>query len=185
MAQRTALLRKRRQLTGARFSSLLLPRSQCRVVPECDDEPSSFVPRENPSTSSDAFLFEEQRTAIAVLPFFPQEYLSSSLDAALSDQQDPANSVLSEANMSTSSGAPRSSQGLCNDDARAFDEIRISITEASGTRAATKVIDVKEKPPPGVTKFGSGTGFCQSPNCIGCKLRRIERQQRELDDSAR
>jgi len=149
-------MRKRRQTTGAKFSSLLLPRSRRRVVPEYDDEQdiaTSILPQENPNTSSDAPLFKEQRIALDVLP---------------------------QANMSASLGAPRLSQEVRLDDA--FDKLDISVMEASGTRAATKVIDAKEKPPPAVTKFGSGTGFCRNPRCIGCQLRRIERQERQRSE---
>jgi len=174
-------MKKRGHTTGAKFASLLFPRRR-RVVPEHDEtqDASSVLFQENLSTSSDESLFDEQKPAT---DFLSQENMSASFDATRSDEPSSANIVLSEADMRASLGAPRSSQDVCPDDAQAFDEIGITAMEASGTRAATKVIDAKEKPPPGVTKFGPGTGFCRSPNCIGCQERRLERQRMELCDS--
>jgi hypothetical protein len=166
-----------------RFSPLMCFHGP-RVAPDSDDEDvaNSVLPEEIMSTPSDAAHPEGQETASDVMS---QENMSTSSEAAHPEGLDTASDVMFHENMSTSLFAPRSSQeGGCPDDAHTFDEIRKSVTEVSEARVATRVMDDKQWPPRGVTKFGSGTGFCRSPNCIGCQRRRIERQRRELGDAS-
>jgi len=207
MARRTAFVRNRQKLSGARFTPLMCFRGP-KVAPDSDDEEdvansvlpeeimsapsdaahpeehtlSDVMSQEIMSTPSDAAHPEGQETASDVMS---QENMSTSSEAAHPEGLDTAGDVMSHENMSTSFFAPRSSQeGGCPDDAHTFDEIRKSVTEVSEARVATRVMDDKQWPPRGVTKFGSGTGFCRSPNCIGCQRRRIERQRRELGDAS-
>eukprot|EP00419_Tripos_fusus_P042788 CAMPEP_0172790304 /NCGR_PEP_ID=MMETSP1074-20121228/207898_1 /TAXON_ID=2916 /ORGANISM="Ceratium fusus, Strain PA161109" /LENGTH=183 /DNA_ID=CAMNT_0013627349 /DNA_START=25 /DNA_END=576 /DNA_ORIENTATION=- len=159
-ARRTALVRSFQKPSGARFIPLMCLCGQ-KVAPDSDDE---------------------EDVANSVLP---EEAMSAPSDAAHPEGRDTASDVMSHENMSTSLFAPRSSQeGGCLDGAHTFDEIRKSVTEVIEARVATRVMDDKQWPPRGVTKFGSGTGFCRSPNCIGCQQRRIERQRRELGDAS-